>query len=81
LCHKRRITVDEMQHDAHMEKMKQGLAQILQIAQQMGVQSIVQIAQGLLGEEQAEQQGAPEGEDESSNRDQMIAAVKKQMGE
>lgn len=73
--------MDEMQHDAHMEKMKQGLAQILQIAQQMGVQPIVQIAQGLLGEEQAEQQGEAGGEGEPSNRDQMIAAVKKQMGE
>lgn len=73
--------MDEMQHDAHMEKMKQGLAQILQIAQQMGVQPIVQIAQRLLGEEQAEQQGEAGGEGEPSNRDQMIAAVKKQMGE
>lgn len=47
--------MNEMEHGQHMEQMKAGLAQILDIAKQMGVEPIVQIAEQLLSAEQAEQ--------------------------
>lgn len=64
--------MNEQEHGQHMEQMKAGLQQILDIAQQMGAEPIAQIAEQLLGAEQSEQ----ESEQPQSFADKLGAARK-----
>lgn len=70
--------MNEQEHAAHMEQIKAGLEQIIQIAQAQGMNEIVQIAQSLLEQEQQEQASeGGEGEAPAGMQERVMERLKR----